>query len=292
MGNPFALLLSLCIFIRVESIDLFGSYVNQDGAEYVYQLPATRGGGVVGVVFLAHGCSHSSTDWWPQGGQCESCLGLPVEQAIVRFALSLNYAAIAISSSNRRHKCWISPDRGKVSMILNNFYVDFLQGDLSTPLYMVGASSGGAFVAALAQSPDLKAKVGAVCVQISSVRKPTAVPTLFVLMKRDEATLQDVREKAAGGYFADHRILLCGPRAITPAYLSAMGAVRSKADSSAIHKALLHHGLLDQATFLLLEDPRHSSWRQVPYRPAIWPASPSCATPLTGAPHSRSPSRP
>lgn len=275
------LVFALCIW-DVKSTNLLGRYVNQDGVEYVYQLPGVKG--VVGVVFLAHGCSHSSTDWWPQGSFCASCLGLPVELTLVRFALSLGYAVIAVSSSNRSHKCWMNTDRDRVSATLNIFYANNLQKDYSIPLYMVGASSGGAFVASLAQSNTLQAKVGAICVQINSARKPTAVPTLFVLMDRDEATLQDVREKAAAGFFAEHRVLLCRPKTVTPNYLFSMGAVRSEAASSAVHRALLRHGLLDRNTFFLLDDPRRSSWRQVPYCTILQLHLPSMRLSLSSTP--------
>ncbi len=39
-----------------------------------------------GVLFVAHGCSHSGSDWWPPSQRCQHCLGLP-EEMIVRRAV-------------------------------------------------------------------------------------------------------------------------------------------------------------------------------------------------------------
>ena len=57
--------------------------------EYVYQIP-TSSAKPKGVVFLAHGCQHSSTDFWPKSDTCSSCIGLPVERAIVTEGNSIN----------------------------------------------------------------------------------------------------------------------------------------------------------------------------------------------------------
>ena len=42
------------------------------GTEILWQLPA--GGAAKALLFLAHGCSHSMTDFWPQdAGSCGAC---------------------------------------------------------------------------------------------------------------------------------------------------------------------------------------------------------------------------
>jgi hypothetical protein len=238
-----------------------GALARSNGVEYVYEIPV--GGPVRGAVFVAHGCSHSSTDWWPAGQHCLPCIGLPVEGLIVQTALSLGYAIIAVSSPNRQHKCWMATDVRRISDVLNHFYADKLFGNYLLPLYMIGASSGGSFVAHLSHSLALKPTVRAMCAQITSVRERSKVPIIFVLMERDEGTLAHVREKVANGYFAEHKILLVGPRPVGPEYLHATGAVDSKDVSENVHGALLERGFLDPSTLHLREDPRLSAWRQV-----------------------------
>ena len=70
------LLLFSISFIRstADELRLNGVYMKDalTGAEFVYQRPIVP---IVGIVFMAHGCSHSSTDWWPKGSGCADCIG-------------------------------------------------------------------------------------------------------------------------------------------------------------------------------------------------------------------------
>ena len=86
---------------------LNGTYelIPQNFIEIVYQLPPQQR--IEGIVFLAHGCAHSATDWWPKSPTCESCIGLPVERAIVEEVLRNGYLAVAQNSHNRKRKCWV-----------------------------------------------------------------------------------------------------------------------------------------------------------------------------------------
>eukprot|EP00798_Chlamydomonas_sp_ICE-L_P003267 gene3267-13291_t len=73
--------------------------------EVVWQKPAKP----VGVLFLAHGCSHGATDFWYMSDSCPTCIGLPVEVQIREIALSMGFAVVAISSQEREHsRCWKS----------------------------------------------------------------------------------------------------------------------------------------------------------------------------------------
>jgi hypothetical protein len=47
---------------------------NLGGAQVVWQLPAS-GTRVKGLLLAFHGCSHSSTDFWPRGPSCDACIG-------------------------------------------------------------------------------------------------------------------------------------------------------------------------------------------------------------------------
>jgi len=65
---------------------LIGSYekINNQQIELVWQSPSEN---PKGMVFLAHGCAHAATDWWPKSESCPSCIGLPIEKSIVHSIL-------------------------------------------------------------------------------------------------------------------------------------------------------------------------------------------------------------
>ena len=60
----------------------------------------------MGVLFVAHGCSHAGSDFWPKTGRCVHCLGLPEEVRVREAALRRGYAVVAASSFDRETKCW------------------------------------------------------------------------------------------------------------------------------------------------------------------------------------------
>jgi hypothetical protein len=104
-----------------------------------------------GLLFLAHGCSHSATDWFPRSMNCTKCLGLPVEQTIVKEALNQKLIVLVITSVNRFNKCWSYSDVNRVAMVINHMYNTVIpsttSGTISTtlslPLFLLGASSVG-----------------------------------------------------------------------------------------------------------------------------------------------------
>ena len=194
---------------------------------------------------------------------CPNCIGLPIEVNIVQESLRRNYAVLAVSSLNRRHKCWTIEDVSSVSSIINKVYQDKLRSNYNIPLFLLGASSGGSFVGVLSNTKQLRPRISAMCVQISSVREPTTVPVMFLLMQRDEHTLEHVRSLAAQGQYRAHRILVCTPKPISPDYFFQHGAAHSAEESAALQRALLAGGYLDPTSLLLREDPRGSDWRRV-----------------------------
>jgi len=115
-----------------------------------------------GVLFLAHGCSHSATDWFPRSINCTKCLGLPVEQTIVKESLNQKFIVLVITSVNRFNKCWSYSDVTRVAMVINHMYNSVIPStyDISTttgmssskfktlslPLFLLGASSGGKYI--------------------------------------------------------------------------------------------------------------------------------------------------
>lgn len=234
--------------------------------EYVHQLPdVSSSSDIKGVLFLAHGCSHSSTDWWPNSPSCPQCIGLPVEMSIVSEALSRNWIAVAVSSNNRQNKCWSQPDMDSVPYVLSELYKAHIQ-DSNTPLYLLGASSGGTFVGVLAQSRAfdiVKLQVTAINVQISGARMANdrTPPTAYTLMAKDHGSVYSIERRKQSLDTAKilvHKVL---EQPISPGFFLEHGAVQSIEVSEKIHKALLAAQLIDSASFLLLEDPRRSDWR-------------------------------
>jgi hypothetical protein len=152
------------IVINTNKWELIGDYYELPGGiQIVYQIPEK--GQVSGVLFLAHGCSHSATDWWPKSEFCQPCIGLPIERSIVQRALNSGMAVIAVSSSNRQNKCWVqNNDLLPVSKALQFLFEKIrIHAGTRPPLYLLGVSSGGSFVGYLAQKmTDLN--VAALCV--------------------------------------------------------------------------------------------------------------------------------
>jgi hypothetical protein len=92
-----ALNLLLCYVFTIivhyskADVTLLGEPFIWDDSEAVYQLPATTSGKPKGLVFLAHGCGHSAADWWPVSSTCPSCVGLPMDSALVKEGLGTRY---------------------------------------------------------------------------------------------------------------------------------------------------------------------------------------------------------
>lgn len=255
----------------LQNIELRGQYtIVNDDLEAVFQLPSKA---PRGVVFLAHGCSHSATDWWPKSVTCPQCIGLPVESSIVRHALSRQYAVVALSSYNRIHKCWGGIDVSRAIRLIQYFYDSYLSKQFpslssnSIPLYLMGGSSGGNFVGILSQNihqslPQIT--VGSVCIQISSIHvvNPKLLPpTLFVLMTKDSFTMKHVQDIV--NHVPKTKILEVSEQSISPTffYEHSFGNI-TRTESHLIHATLLKHKFID-SSFMLTEDPRESSWREV-----------------------------
>lgn len=238
-----------------------------------YEMP-TRPGVANGLIFLAHGCSHSAGDFWPRSPSCPDCLGLPEEIRIREAALRRGYAVVAISSMDRKSRCWREIDLDRVAHALGFLYrnLTLLQG---LPLYGLGASSGGMFVLMLASSQP-EPRFTAICSQImalfpedemeyriehSAGRYP---PTLFVHMPRDKMTARAVKESIA--VLNKHKIpvkeIQVHPSPLTPSYLSETTDELPMEQSKAIFKAFKESKIIDERGFLI-HDPRASDWRQV-----------------------------
>ncbi|KAI7843770.1 hypothetical protein COHA_002668 [Chlorella ohadii] len=235
---------------------------NISDLEVLWELPPAP----LGVLFLAHGCSHSGSDFWPKSGRCMHCLGLPEEMRVRQAALRRGYAVVAVSSHNRETMCWHntgadrSEDLKRVPGILKQVVAEERLGQL--PLFAFGASSGGGFVLRLAQAmPEVQ---GVVC-QINPVNpaafevpgKRRYPPTIFVHMaQRDPEKAATVTQalailKKAGTPAAEIKV---APQAVTPAFLQRAVQINATV-AEAVVAALREGGFLDEEG-QLHKDPR------------------------------------
>ena len=234
---------------------------NMNKTEYLYEIPSQT---IKGVVFLAHGCSHSATDWWISSSDCPNCIGLPIERSIVQSVLSHGYIALAISSRDRQSKCWSQKDGKRVADIISHLYHTVLNDDFTLSLHMIGASSGGSFVGYLARSRLTRPLVSSLAIQIMGDAAPVNLPpTLFLLMSKDIYTMERVKQSIND--CSNCNILPCREVALYPNYFHDRShGVISTAISNAIFNALNNAGYLTLG-YILKEEPRSSSWREVCY---------------------------
>lgn len=252
-------------------------YRSSTDSEYLFQFPphsATEP--LRGIMFVANGCSHSATDWFPPSPKCPHCRGLPEETSMVHFFLGHSFVVIvqSLSSKGREHRCWRSQrDTDAVTDTLLNFKRELRIEAL--PLYAFGEESGGKFVGSMATNDEVVAAVNlkGVIVQFSTIgiaphrlQRALSVPVLFPAMARDERTLSFVRRQIALFKKRDSgsvsAICEMAPIKTDSLYFHHRIGGRMTAEiSKNIFDGLKQDGYLDEHGFLV-EDPRRSSWRE------------------------------
>eukprot|EP00980_Cylindrotheca_fusiformis_P020986 scaffold7987_cov200-Cylindrotheca_fusiformis.AAC.15 len=229
-----------------------------DDIDVLWTAPSSTGS-PCGILFVAHGCGHSHTDWFSECGEEEKCLGLPEEVAIVQLALERNLVVVAISSANRQSKCWkLTEDGPRVATVLHQISKRFSAegGEKGLPLFAFGASSGGAFVSRLSSYIQLDGFLS----QISATLNPEKVDCMvYLTMNKDENSDQAAAEIAAA---ADHGMHFRLPalQISSPSFFSERIQNLPISTSRSIVDSLKSGGYVDEAGFLL-EDPRQSDWR-------------------------------
>ncbi|KAL3906427.1 MAG: hypothetical protein SGILL_009277 [Bacillariaceae sp.] len=235
------------------------------GVDVLYMEPAAEDGAdrtttatVKGILFVAHGCSHSKTDWFLG---CDDCIGLPEERAIVALGLERNLLVVAISSSNRDSKCWNhAVDGPRIAKVLEALAARYN----NAPVIAFGASSGGAFVSILGKYfRSLYSFIS----QIAAQHAPTdtSVKTaIYITMNRDKRT-----EERAQHYVETHKDpvprvkhLRLPPLHIGDTFFSDRIIEVSTDQSKAMVQALREESMLTSEG-LLSEDPRRTDWRYV-----------------------------
>jgi hypothetical protein len=148
---------------------------------------------------------------------------------------------------------------------------------MNPPLFLLGASSGGSFVASFAaENKALSVYASAICVQISAIRQTNHVhvpPTLFVHMASDGhtaravgRTVEQLNKKSTAGAAVSAAQYICQSKPLLPSYFHDHGEALTAADSATLVAALTAGGLVDAATGKLKDDPRMTDWRQVASR--------------------------
>lgn len=222
---------------------------------------ATSTSSPFGILFVAHGCSHSHTDWFSNCGEEKQCLGLPEEMAIVHMALERNLIVVAASSLNRKSKCWdMTQDGPRIATVLDRISKrlspDKENGIL--PIFAFGASEGGAFVSGLARYVKLAGFLS----QISAKPNPEPVDCMvYLTMKKDSrsdlAAIENLATAKNG-----KRIHLPALQISSPSFFSERIPNMPLTTSTSIVNSLVREGYVDD-TGLLLQDPRQSDWRRV-----------------------------
>jgi len=196
--------------------------------EVFWQLPHQEEA-PVGVLFIAHGCNHQASDLFSQRGND-----------------GWEFPGCAASGL---HRCLGLPEE---KLPVNSL------------IYATGASSGGAFMGALARSRVLHGRLRCIAPQISPIETggTAGVPTLFIHMaKHDPYTATVVQDNLAElrqlGVNASE--IVANPLPVTSSLLE---RAMSAPDANAVLEAFRAGGLLDKDGFLL-QDPRGSDWREV-----------------------------
>ena len=156
-------------------------------------------------------------------------------------------------------------------------------GTSGLPLFVLGASSGGAMALAL---PHALPRITAVCSQIMAVpneffsRLTGYPPARFEHMKRDQRTAWRVQQNIATleQQGVVHSVREIEPAALTPSFFSDAIEHISAEQSRTIFDALRNASLLD-ASGALRDDPRTAPWREA------LRSNPASATLLGGALH-------
>uniref|UniRef100_A0A7S4KYP8 Uncharacterized protein n=1 Tax=Guillardia theta TaxID=55529 RepID=A0A7S4KYP8_GUITH len=248
----------------VQSVRGIKTTLSDSGIEMVYQtVEKARGKTSRAILFLAHGCSHSATDFFDKSDDCKECIGLPIERKIVSTALDKGLSVVAVTSQDRGSKCWNPQDDvARIKKAVESFRkTNNLE---KIPLVALGASSGGAIVHALGISSEPPA---AIAVQIMPVPPEHLTekypPAIFWHMPRDQRGAPVIAEdiNALKSFKRPVKELKCEPKPIDEEFFSRMIPEVSKQTSSKIAEIFKKKNIIDDK-HMLVEDPRRTDWRK------------------------------
>jgi len=249
----------------VEEAKTRGSvnYVQEDSLEFVYEtLPEGRK--VKGLVFLAHGCAHSGTDWWDKSESCPKCIGLPEEKRIVARLIENDYVPLAVSSMDRLgSRCWQNEDITPVWKAIK--IVRQKLGLTTELLYAFGASSGGTFVSRLGINPSsgITATAPQLLIESHPAKAHQRASSIYFTYMASYGT-KKMYEKAVEQYIQsgyDIKSRFLPPHPITPTFFSDRIESITPETSELMVVALRKAELIDKSG-MLLDNPRGSPWRE------------------------------
>ncbi|MGK3735869.1 MAG: hypothetical protein ACI8RD_006146 [Bacillariaceae sp.] len=234
---------------------------------------------VSGILFVAHGCHHSNTDWFIN---CDGCIGLPEERGIINIAFDLGLLVIVFSSMNRRSKCWSTTDDIEpLARVLKEFSDRFLKKEAILPIYAFGVSSGGYFVSAIATKLEKRFQIhlnGYVSQISAKTSDPAAECKVYITMDRDVRTdvaaknlVEECKDQTTNSISTGTAVskkIKCKhiplrPLSVTPSYFANRIPEISVVESEQLVRALQDAGFIDKGSDELIEDPRHSNWRAI-----------------------------
>lgn len=242
-----------------------------DGVNVLWMRPRKA---YAGLLFVAHGCHHANTDWFPADNTvCPDCIGLPEERAIIEIAMQLNLAVLAISSTDRMTGCWsAAADNEMVIRAIQAWKKKYHDKEAQKlPIYAFGASSGGSFVAQLGLamkestgSDDIQLHAALIQIAVGRPNEPSrnADCTVYISMNRDTRTdgrIQTILQQQKGNV----KQIRLPPLAVESDYFSSRILSISSQQSSQMVQALRNSGWIESTTRLLQHDPRSGDWRSV-----------------------------
>eukprot|EP00977_Amphora_coffeiformis_P010746 scaffold2518_cov178-Amphora_coffeaeformis.AAC.5 len=254
---------------------------NLHGVDLLWEAPkgVTK---VDGILVLLHGCHHSATDFWDNTNNdaCRGeCLGLPEEKAIVEMGLERGMVVVALSSQNRKSKCW-HPERDNepVSKVLVELQQRWSKKSTSKsdanslPLIAFGASSGGHVLsqldtAVVAAGGRLDGIIAQIAPAPTGAGDKSCHCRVFITMNRDRRVDQSVTDAVKvlqqKTDYAVRHIRLDDLKIHDTFFTDRIGSDYYPPDvSKRMVEALEKFGLLDESTGKLIQDPRRSDWRQ------------------------------
>ena len=218
--------------VQNNDISLKPNRISLGGRQVLYQFPPSSKSScsddhLKGVLFLYHGCTRTAMSFFysPQG------------RGMMRTALS---AGLAVVAFEKEGSCWstsvdlvVSINIGKEWM--DRYLVDHCGEDFASvnnskiPIFGFGASSGGSFVAEVAEATKKQKKeegtkgfqFAAINVQIMTTHVAIQTPTAFTVMNRDEFTMQGVEHTVSElkRENVPTLLLMTQPKKITVEYL-------------------------------------------------------------------------
>lgn len=238
--------------------------------EYMFEKPVSSVE-IKGVYFLAHGCVHHVQDWFERSEHCMECLGLPVERKIVKYLTSKGY--VALSASNQ-HRCWTKHDIEPTIQVIQEVYSNLSYSFHDKPLYLLGASSGGAFVGMLSnylrtnnvgfQASGIIPQIMPITNAVSDISFP---PVAYIYMERDQLTKTNIEREMATLTAKNilNRSFSVAPRVVNDDYFSSFGGNITLTESTKLVKAFRANGIIT-SDGMVSEDPRGiTTWRHVSY---------------------------